>query len=55
MKNKVEMYILRKVAVNFSNTVMMSSNIGKDSSIILYLAMKAFYLAKFLFSLLYYI
>jgi len=47
------MYILRKVAVNFSNTVMMSSNIGKDSSI--YLAMKAFYLAKFLFSLLYYI
>ena len=38
-------YILREVAANFSNPVMMYS-IGKDSSVMLHLAMKAFYPAK---------
>ena len=51
MENKVEMYILRKIAMNFSNPVMMYS-IGKDSSVMLHLAMKAFYLAKLSFLLL---
>jgi len=39
------MYILREVAANFSNPVMLYS-IGKDSSVMLHLAMKAFYPAK---------
>ncbi len=38
-------YILREVAATFSNPVMMYS-IGKDSSVMLHLAMKAFYPAK---------
>ncbi len=38
-------YILREVAANFNNPVMMYS-IGKDSSVMLHLAMKAFYPAK---------
>lgn len=38
-------YILREVAASFSNPVMMYS-IGKDSSVMLHLAMKAFYPAK---------
>ena len=38
-------YILREVAANFSNPVMMYS-IGKDSSVMIHLAMKAFYPAK---------
>ena len=38
-------YILREVAANFSNPVMMYS-IGKDSSVMLHLAIKAFYPAK---------
>jgi sulfate adenylyltransferase subunit 2 len=38
-------YILREVAANFSNPVMMYS-IGKDSSVMLHLAMKAFYPGK---------
>jgi sulfate adenylyltransferase subunit 2 len=38
-------YILREVAANFSNPVMMYS-IGKDSSVMLHLAMKAFYPAN---------
>ena len=38
-------YILREVAANFSNPVMMYS-IGKDSSVMLHLAMKAFHPAK---------
>ena len=38
-------YILREVAANFTNPVMMYS-IGKDSSVMLHLAMKAFYPAK---------
>ena len=38
-------YILREVAANFANPVMMYS-IGKDSSVMLHLAMKAFYPAK---------
>ncbi len=38
-------YILREVAANFSNPVMLYS-IGKDSSVMLHLAMKAFYPAK---------
>jgi sulfate adenylyltransferase subunit 2 len=38
-------YILREVAANFQNPVMMYS-IGKDSSVMLHLAMKAFYPAK---------
>ena len=38
-------YILREVAATFTNPVMMYS-IGKDSSVMLHLAMKAFYPAK---------
>ncbi len=38
-------YILREVAANFSNPVMLYS-IGKDSSVMLHLAMKAFYPSK---------
>ena len=38
-------YIFREVAANFSNPVMLYS-IGKDSSVMLHLAMKAFYPAK---------
>ena len=38
-------YILREVAATFANPVMMYS-IGKDSSVMLHLAMKAFYPAK---------
>ncbi len=38
-------YILREVAASFSNPVMMYS-IGKDSSVMLHLALKAFYPAK---------
>jgi len=38
-------YILREVAATFENPVMMYS-IGKDSSVMLHLAMKAFYPAK---------
>jgi len=38
-------YVLREVVSNFSNPVMMYS-IGKDSSVMLHLAMKAFYPAK---------
>ena len=38
-------YILREVAANFTNPVMMYS-IGKDSSVMLHLAMKAFHPAK---------
>jgi sulfate adenylyltransferase subunit 2 len=38
-------YILREVAAEFSNPVMMYS-VGKDSSVMLHLAMKAFYPAK---------
>ena len=38
-------YILREVVASFSNPVMMYS-IGKDSSVMLHLAMKAFYPAK---------
>ncbi len=38
-------FILREVAANFSNPVMLYS-IGKDSSVMLHLAMKAFYPAK---------
>ena len=38
-------YILREVAASFSNPVMMYS-IGKDSSVMLHLAMKAFYPSK---------
>ena len=38
-------YILREVAATFSNPVMMYS-IGKDSSVLLHLAMKAFYPGK---------
>ena len=38
-------YILREVAANFSNPVMMYS-IGKDSSVMLHLAMKTFYSGK---------
>ena len=38
-------YILREVAANFKNPVMMYS-IGKDSSVMLHLAMKAFYPSK---------
>jgi len=38
-------YILREVVATFSNPVMMYS-IGKDSSVMLHLAMKAFYPAK---------
>jgi len=38
-------YILREVAANFTNPVMMYS-IGKDSSVMLHLAMKAFYPGK---------
>ncbi len=38
-------YTLREVAANFSNPVMLYS-IGKDSSVMLHLAMKAFYPAK---------
>ncbi|GAX88079.1 sulfate adenylyltransferase subunit 2 [Lebetimonas natsushimae] len=38
-------YILREVAANFSNPVMLYS-IGKDSSVMLHLAMKAFYPGK---------
>ena len=41
-------YILREVAANFSNPVMMYS-IGKDSSVMLHLAMKAFILQSLLF------
>ena len=38
-------YILREVAANFTNPVMMYS-IGKDSSVMLHLSMKAFYPGK---------
>src|SRR6187455_2762687 len=38
-------YIMREVAAEFRNPVMMYS-IGKDSSVMLHLAMKAFYPAK---------
>ncbi len=38
-------HILREVAAEFENPVMMYS-IGKDSSVMLHLAMKAFYPAK---------
>ncbi len=38
-------YILREVATNFNNPVMMYS-VGKDSSVMLHLAMKAFYPGK---------
>src|SRR5215469_5723945 len=38
-------YILREVAAEFANPVMLYS-IGKDSSVMLHLAMKAFYPAK---------
>jgi sulfate adenylyltransferase subunit 2 len=38
-------YILREVAAEFTNPVMMYS-VGKDSSVMLHLAMKAFYPAK---------
>lgn len=44
-------YILREVVANFSNPVMMYS-IGKDSSVMLHLAQKAFYPAKIPFPLL---
>lgn len=38
-------HIIREVAAQFANPVMMYS-IGKDSSVLLHLAMKAFYPAK---------
>ena len=38
-------HIFREVAANFSKPVMLYS-IGKDSSVLLHLAMKAFYPAK---------
>ncbi|WP_269089385.1 sulfate adenylyltransferase subunit CysD [Thermotomaculum hydrothermale] len=38
-------YIIREVAANFNNPVMMYS-VGKDSSVMLHLAMKAFYPSK---------
>ncbi|SHG74772.1 sulfate adenylyltransferase subunit 2 [Kaistia soli DSM 19436] len=44
-------FIMREVAANFANPVMLYS-IGKDSSVMLHLAMKAFYPAKPPFSLL---
>ena len=44
-------HIIREVAAEFSNPVMLYS-IGKDSSVMLHLAMKAFYPAKPLFPLL---
>lgn len=44
-------YILREVAASFERPVMMYS-IGKDSSVLLHLAMKAFYPAKLPFPLL---
>ena len=52
--NKLEaesIYILREVAAEFENPVMMYS-IGKDSSVMLHLAKKAFYPAKIPFPLL---
>ena len=44
-------YIMREVVANFENPVMMYS-IGKDSSVMLHLALKAFYPAKLPFPLL---
>lgn len=45
-------YIIREVAVEFLNSVMFYF-IGKDFSVMLYLARKAFYLGTLFFSLLY--
>jgi sulfate adenylyltransferase subunit 2 len=46
-------YVLREVAAEFRNPVLLYS-MGKDSSVLLHLAIKAFYPAKLPFPLLHY-